>query len=86
MEKFTRNLPLFVSFPPWNELMKVSKKLNMSKLYDPDLATFLFFFITESDFNGGNSENWASSGATPMQRKLAIEEMVEKSLPTEINP
>ncbi|KAK1136939.1 hypothetical protein K0M31_001471 [Melipona bicolor] len=30
------------------------------------------FFITESDFSGGNPENRASSGATLMQRKLAI--------------
>ncbi|KAK1135194.1 hypothetical protein K0M31_007965 [Melipona bicolor] len=30
------------------------------------------FFITESDFSGDNPENRASSGATLMQRKLAI--------------
>ncbi|KAK1123632.1 hypothetical protein K0M31_008331 [Melipona bicolor] len=33
---------------------------------------FRVFFITESDFSGSNSENRASSGATLMQRKLAI--------------
>ncbi|KOX68629.1 hypothetical protein WN51_04115 [Melipona quadrifasciata] len=30
------------------------------------------YFIIESDFSGGNSENRTSSGATLMQRKLAI--------------
>ncbi|KOX72715.1 Discs large like protein 1-like protein [Melipona quadrifasciata] len=33
----------------------------------------LNYIITESDFSGGNPENWASLGATVMQRKLAIE-------------
>ncbi|KOX69292.1 hypothetical protein WN51_04329 [Melipona quadrifasciata] len=47
--------------PPMKELANVACQFVISS-----------FFITESDFIGGNPGNRASSGATPMQRKLAI--------------
>ncbi|KOX78007.1 hypothetical protein WN51_05895 [Melipona quadrifasciata] len=44
----------------------------MYKLVQESCCISIFFFIIESDFSGGNPGNLVSSGATLMQRKLAI--------------
>ncbi|KOX68888.1 hypothetical protein WN51_06286 [Melipona quadrifasciata] len=49
-----------------------SQVISKTKVSPLKHAVSFFIFITENDFSGDNPENWASSGATLMQRKLAI--------------
>ncbi|KOX78519.1 Octopamine receptor beta-1R [Melipona quadrifasciata] len=68
----TRAKAGLITHPSGVPLAKVSKFYNLPGFNFEIFADNGNYIITESDFSGDNSENWASSGATLMQRKLAI--------------